>query len=253
MDATPDLRSLPRPTDEQYREFAKHVGEAHSWYKHLPLVTGGQFVVFLAPDSGIGRLVARLEGTVYHLVTPPEGPVFTDANPRLHYSWTTSEEYRRRFGYLDYARRTHDAGQFGRDVGGPMYLPADIWERCTFTLFPYVAGCDSARDSVLWAHREAVERLRAGEKHVERGAVLEWARLAEAEREAWRGLTAAERETVLVLEGRGPSRPKTTSAIDHYLAIRADLDAVYYERLRPGELEKIRVALEALRSWLEER
>src|SRR5262249_42742457 len=59
VDATPDLRSLPRSTDEQYREFARHVAEAHSWYKHLPSSTGGQFVVFLAPDAGAGRLVAR--------------------------------------------------------------------------------------------------------------------------------------------------------------------------------------------------
>src|SRR4051794_20053950 len=94
VDTTPDLRSLPRPTDEQYREFARHIGEAHSWYKPLPLLTGGQFVVFLAPDSGIGRLVARLGGEGYQLVTPAEGPVFTEENPRLHYSWKTSQEYR---------------------------------------------------------------------------------------------------------------------------------------------------------------
>jgi hypothetical protein len=41
MDTKPDLRSLPRPTEEQYRAFAEHVADAHSWYKHLPLLTGG--------------------------------------------------------------------------------------------------------------------------------------------------------------------------------------------------------------------
>jgi hypothetical protein len=51
VDAIPDLRSLPRPTDEQYSAFARHVGGAHSWYKHLPLLTGGQFVVFSSPRS----------------------------------------------------------------------------------------------------------------------------------------------------------------------------------------------------------
>jgi hypothetical protein len=248
MDPTPALHALQRPTDEQYRAFAKHVGEAHSWYKHLPLLTGGQFVVFLAPDSGIGRLVAHLDDAGYHLVTPSEGPVFTEANPRLHYSWRTSEEYRRRFGYLDYARRTHDDSRFGRDVGGEMDLPAVIWERCTFTLFPYVSGRDSGLDAVRWAHKEAVERLRAGEAHPQREAVLEWARLAEAHHDAWCGLTDAEREIVLALEGGGSSKPKTTPEIDRYLAIEADLEAVYYERLRPGELEKIRIALSSLRT-----
>ena len=85
--ATPaQSRSLPLPTDEQYRAFAEHVGgEAHSWYKHLPLLTGAQFVVFLAPDSGIGRLVARFDGEVYHIEPAPEGPMFTEINPRPHY------------------------------------------------------------------------------------------------------------------------------------------------------------------------
>ena len=253
MNATPDLRSLPRPTDVQFREFAAHIGKAHSWYKHLPLLSGGQFVVFLAPDAGIGRLVARLEGTGYQLVTPPEGPVFTEANPRLHYSWRTTEEYRRRFGYLDYARRTHDDSRFGRDVGGEMDLPAVIWERCTFTLFPYVSGRASGLHALRWAHSEAVERLRAGEAHPQREAVLEWARLSQAHHDAWCGLTEAAREIVLALKRKGSSRPKTTPEIDRYLAIEADLEAVYCDRLRPGELEKIRMALAALRTWLEDR
>jgi hypothetical protein len=247
----PDLRSLHRPTDEQYRAFAKHIGEAHSWYKHLPLLTGGQFVVFVAPDSGIGRLVARHEGSGYRLETPPEGPVFTEANPRLHYSWTTSDEYRRRFGYLDYARRTQEDDTFGRDVGGPMHLPAEIWERCTFTLFPYVAN--SGIDSVRWAHTEAIERLRAGESHPQRDAVLEWAGLAQEHDEVWGSLTDAEQTMVLARKADESAKREITPGIERYLAIEGDLETVYYDRLRPGELEKIRRALEALRGWLEER
>jgi hypothetical protein len=252
LHATPNIRSLPQPTDDQYTAFADHVGEAHSWYKHLPILNGGQFVVFLAPDSGIGRLVARFEGTGYQLVTPPEGPVFTEANPRLHYSWRISEEYRRRFGYLDYAYRTSADGTFGRDVGGPMDLPAEIWERCTFTLLPFVADGDSGRDSVRWAHKEAVERLRSGLAHPQRETVLEWAQLADAQHEAWSGLTDAEREIVLALDREEAEKPQTTPAIDRYLAIGTELEAVYFDRLRPGELKKIRKSLAALRGWLEE-
>jgi hypothetical protein len=252
MHAIPDLRSLPRPTDEQYSAFAKHVGEAHSWYKHLPLLTGGQFVIFLAPDSGIGRLVARRLCAGYQLVTPPEGPVFTEANPRLHYSWETSAEYRRRFGCLDYAYRTQDDATFGRDVGGPMELPAEIWQRCTFTLFPYVAGGLSGPDAVRWAHQEAVERLRSGEAHPQREEVLEWARLADVQHDAWSALSDAEREIVLALETKESRNVQTTPAIDRYLAIEEELNVIYFDRLRPGEVGKIRQALAALRVWLEE-
>jgi hypothetical protein len=251
MHPTPDLRSLPRPTDEQYAAFADHVGEAHSWYKHLSLIRGGQFVVFLAPDSGIGCLVGRFEGGGIRLVTPPEGPLFTEANPRVHHTWKTTEEYRRRFGYLDYARCTAADGRFRRDAGDPMELPAKIWEHCTFTLFPYVAGA-RGRDSVDWVHRKAVERLRSGAAHPQREAVLEWARLADLEHDAYRGLSIAECEIVWTMEREEAGKPKTTAAIDHYLAIKAELDAVYFGRLRPPELAKIRQALAALRAWLEE-
>lgn len=244
-----DVRSLPCPTDEQFAAFAVHVGEAHSWYKHLPLMTGRRFVVFLAPDSGVGRLVARLTESGYELVTPPEGPVFTEENPRLHYSWKTSGEYRRRFGHLDYASRGHD-GVFGRDVGGPMHLPAEVWERCSFTLFPYVADGDSGRDSIGWVHQEAVAALRAGASHPRRDAVLEWARLAQERDEAWQDLTDAEHKIVLA---RDEGEQQTTPAVDRYLAIETELEAVYYERLRPEELAKIWDALDELRAWLEGR
>jgi hypothetical protein len=83
--------------------------------------------------------------------------------------------------------------------------------------------------------------------------VLEWARLADSEREAWGSLTDAEREIVLALQRGDREKPKTSAAIERYLGIEAELAAVYEDRLRAGELEKIRRALEALRAWLEER
>jgi hypothetical protein len=252
VDTEADLRSLPRPTDEQYRQFAEHIANAHSWYKHLPLLTGGQFVVFLSPDAGIGRLVARIEGGSYRLVTPAEGPVFTEDNPRLHYSWKTSEEYRRRFGHLDYAYRSHPEYQYGRDVGGPMHLPAEIWERCTFTLFPYVAGGDSGRNSVRWTHDKAVASLKAGESHPQREAVMEWIRLVEEHDAAWSALTKEEQDLLLDRFSEKNEKPRsTTPGIDHYLAIEAHLETVYHDRLRRGELQKIQRALEALRTWLD--
>src|SRR5436190_24183739 len=87
-----------RPTVEQYRAFAEYLTGAHSWYKHLPLKGGARFVVFVAPDAGMGRLVAVLDSpdpetaTSFTLVTPEEGPEVTEANPRRHYGWTNNAE-----------------------------------------------------------------------------------------------------------------------------------------------------------------
>jgi hypothetical protein len=244
-----DLRSLPHPSTEQFAAFGEHISAAHSWYKHLPLLTGREFVVFLAPDSGIGRLVVQMTGGGYELVAPAEGSVFTEEHPRLHYSWKTSEEYRRRFGYLDYASRGHD-DTFGRDVGGPMELPREIWDRCTFTLFPYVSP--GRWDSIGWAHEDAVEQLRVGASHPRRETVLEWARLDRERDLAWQGLTGAEREVALA-RGRGDAeKSPPTSAVDHYFALEADLEQVYWQ-LQSGELAKIQRALDALRAWLDGR
>lgn len=250
MDQNFDLRSLPRPTDEQFEAFAEHVGEAHSWYKHLDLLTGRPFVVFLAPDSGVGRLVAQRNESGFEIVEPPEGPVFTEEHPRLHYSWKTSEEYRRRFGYLDFASQGYD-GTFGRDVGDPMCLPQEIMDRCSFTLFPYVSA--DRWDSVRWAHGKAIASLRAGTPHPKRDTVLEWRRLVEERDQAWESLTDAERDSVLARDREGAQSEAPTAAVTRYLGLEAELEAVYSEQLRPGELAKIRHGLSQLKAWLDGR
>ena len=71
--------------------------------------------------------------------------------------------------------------------------------------------------------KEAIDRLRSGEAHPQREAVLEWARLADVRHNAWSDLTDAER-----------------------LTTETDLHAVYFDYLRPPELGKIRQSLAAL-------
>jgi len=95
-----EVLSLPWPSAEQQAAFAAHVCWAHSWYKHLPLLTGGEFVVFLAADAGDG---------------------YSDAAPRLHYAWTTDDrrvpDPVRPSRHLDYMWRLTPADGFDRDAG----------------------------------------------------------------------------------------------------------------------------------------
>jgi len=72
-------------TARQRHDFVAYVCRAHSWHKHLSLVDGGTFVVFLADDAGAG---------------------YDEAVPRLHHGWKTTEEYRRAYGFLDVQWRT---------------------------------------------------------------------------------------------------------------------------------------------------
>ena len=172
-----------RPTAEQYRAFADYLPEAHSWYKHLPLIEGGRFVVFVSPDAGIGRLVARMKGpdpespTGYSLEAPQEGPEFTEEHPRLHYGWQTTKEYRQRFGYLDYMYRHSADDKYSRDVASPVSLPNSIEDRCSFVMFPY--ACWTFSEAILWhIHDESLQKMRAGASHPARESILELADLA---------------------------------------------------------------------------
>jgi hypothetical protein len=245
-----------RPTPEQYRSFGEYLGEAHSWYKHLPLMTGRRFVVFVAPDAGIGRLVARLHGgtpeaaTGYTLVTPPEGPEFTDEHPRLHYGWKTTREYRGRFGHLDYMCRRAPDEPYARDAGPPVRPPDPVEDRCGFVLFPYVSW--TFAEAVTWSvHEEALAQLRAGAAHPAREAILELARHAEALRVAWSALGDAEQYGVLA-RGTGAEKPlagEPSVGLRRYLEIEKSVQAVS-ATLRAQEVEKIRRALAALDDWL---
>jgi hypothetical protein len=130
-----EFASLPWPSEEQIEAFVANVCDAHSWYKHLSLRDGGEFCFFLAKDAGAG---------------------YTEESPRLHYGWKTTEEYRRRFGFLDYL------GPWGRDGGTEwLTLPPEIINATRIVLFPYVCRYDGS-EACLWAnHAGDVEQLLA--------------------------------------------------------------------------------------------
>jgi hypothetical protein len=215
-----------RPTPEQYHAFCEHLCAAHSWYKHLPLLTGARFVVFVAADAGTGRQVlvpsrvGSKDAPGFTLVTPPEGSEFIDEDPRLHHSWRTTQEYRRRFGYLDYMWGGGSGEPRDRDDGPPLRLPPRLEEGCSFVLYPYVSGLFNR--SLYGRHDQAIERLRAGAAHPARVELLELVQLREAMHTA-----------------QGAERSLLSERI--WEVIKA---------LRAREVEKIRRALAELDDWL---
>jgi hypothetical protein len=238
-----------RPTTEQYDAFREHICNAHSWYKHLPLMHGRRFVVFVAPDAGIGRLVARPHGgpekaTGHSLVAPPEGPEFTEEHPRLHYSWQTTKEYRGRFGYLDYMSRSSPDEGYGRDAGQPVSLPKQVEERCGFVLYPYVS-CQFA-ESITWGvHAETLRILRVGAAHPFREQVLELARLIEARQSSWSALSDPERHWIADSEIEKVPRKEPSTQVRKYLELE-DAARTISCFLREREVDKISHALAEL-------
>jgi hypothetical protein len=154
---------VPHPNAAQITAFARHLVDAHSWYRHLPLIEGGDFVLFLAHDAGGGY----------------------ERTERLHYGWRTTPEYRQRFGHLDYAWRVGNGRWWrdaGRDHGFPEDLPSDVIEAGTLTLYPYCSVQSAAPEAIGYGiHAADLARLREGCPHPDRDLVLEWARRFESD------------------------------------------------------------------------
>lgn len=87
------VAQLPIPTAEQITDFVTFVAIAKSWYKHLPARPPGAPIYFyLDPNAGRDRLRRWGHQVIYR--------DRTGHTKKIHYSWMTTAEYRRRFGYL---------------------------------------------------------------------------------------------------------------------------------------------------------
>jgi hypothetical protein len=90
------VSDIPPPSDDQIRDFVEFVSGAHSWYKHLPVLSPGQpFCFFVDPHSGMDRVIQD-EGGVAYLPR-------TDESFQFHYTWMKTDDYRARFGCLEYS------------------------------------------------------------------------------------------------------------------------------------------------------
>ena len=99
---------IPPPTDDQIRNFATFVSDAKSWYKHLPIAPGVPFYFFIDPCSGLDRVrVSQTETAFLERI---------ETDPRFHYTWMTTAEYRTRFGWL----------AFCCEAGSELFLPVSL-------------------------------------------------------------------------------------------------------------------------------
>ncbi|GEM_PF-1777331 len=94
------VSTLARPTEDQIDDFIEFVCSAHSWYKPILLLKTKmpyymKFIFYINPHAGM-----KLEYNWRVGYTARER-LDTDED-KIHYTWMTTSEYRRRFGYLAY-------------------------------------------------------------------------------------------------------------------------------------------------------
>jgi len=87
------VKNLARPSNEQVESFVQHIAEAHSWYKHLPLLPPGvPFTFFVDPSAGLARILSA-DGSVQYEER-------SENDEKYRSLWMTTERYRSQFGYL---------------------------------------------------------------------------------------------------------------------------------------------------------
>jgi hypothetical protein len=217
-----DVKSLPKPTDSQWLAFEKHLVGVHSWYKHLPLFGGGDFVVFLAPDAGVN---------------------YPTQHPRLPIE-NTSESYRRAFGHLDYMWRIPPEESFCRDGSPTILLDNELMRVGRFNLYPYIS------EEFYWSvHEEAIARIQKGDKHTHAAEIIKAYDADLQLEQLWENLTDLEQDIIDSINN------------DEETSIQKDLLSIStlqylelqdcYTNLRGKELIKLNAALNHFRYWLE--
>ncbi|WP_028973680.1 hypothetical protein [Spirochaeta cellobiosiphila] len=126
-------------SSKQILAFVDHLSNVHSWYKHIPLLEGMRFVVFINREAG--------------RFYPKEYPVLKWGNDQ--------QSYTKQFGCLDYVY-TSDQIHYYHDAG--VYNTYDqvlgIEEKYELILYPYV------HDEIYWSiHKNSLSRILIGADH----------------------------------------------------------------------------------------
>ncbi len=224
-----EMACLPAPSAEQCAAFVEHVSWAHSWYKHLSLVTPSRFVVFVAADAGVGH---------------------DEASPRHHYSWRTTAEYRSRFGYLDYQWRIRADEGWRRDVDPVIDLPSEVAGACEFDLGPLCSNDFNAIEVIcsFWSSATGEGGWYPEEQSLVpapvRARIDRLAELVMASDHVYDELSDSEKALAFADE-----RSESTPGLARYDAASARV-AAFYEELRRPECARIELALTRLSALL---
>ncbi len=217
-------KSLPQPTDAQCQAFAEHLATVHSWYKHLPLFDGGEFVVFLAPDAG---------------------DLYPSEHPRLP-TENTTDGYRRAFGHLDYIWRSHSNETFSRDGAPTPHLDDELLDVGRFHLFPFVSN-----DFYWSVHEDDVARIRNGVTHPYAEEILDAYDAEQRMDQFWEELTESVRELICSIDDTDAAIEQVaySDSIRGYRNLEK-CAIQSYGKLQDPELMKMNRCLTAIREWL---
>jgi hypothetical protein len=223
---------LPIPTTRQCSNYSVHITNAHSWYKHIPLLTGATFIVF--PDKNAGMNYPLLH------------PKIASGNSR--------EGYIKEFGFLNYVYKTELNGVWNMDANiDNEYietlineLPKFIKDHCSFQLYPVVSDEFEEAYSV---HKEDIKKVKSN-FHPYADLLLKWEENHISKEKCWEGLTCDERDMVLLADSDANLNSTHTENVIKYISFEKSEYALL-SKMRVLERQKITNSIEKLKAFME--
>ncbi len=223
------IKEILKPTEVQLKLFAQHIANCHSWYKHLPLITGGSFVVFLDINAGIN---------------------YPNFHPKLPYG-NSAEKYKEAFGCLNYCYKTNSKESWQFDNNSIVKNPfvADnigfsnyMLDKCSFKLYPFIS--EEFVETYEY-HKNGFEKIRNGEYHPYGKQLLKLEKLHFKKVQLWENLTEEEMETIISISDYSVYKSSISDKMNDYINAEEE-ELGLLEQLRFEENKKIKTALENL-------
>ena len=234
MDYFDLIKNIQLPIHEQYKNFAEDLCAFHSWYKHLNLLKGNRFILFLNPDVAKG---------------------YNGKNPRMHYGWKTTEEYKSKYGFLDYmydleiskSNKRYYLSELNDDK---IFLPEKIINNCSFILYPFVSTDFNAIESISYEfHQEDLKLINETSDYPCKDLVNDWSRLYNKQYEKWCDLSEEEQSRALEIENGNIKLMDVSNKVLGFIGTDRKLNQVY-NILQEKEQGKIESALNHLKEIL---
>ena len=174
------------------------------------------------------------------------GEGYPTEHPRLLHG-NTAIGYRKSFGHLDYIWRRGNE-QWQRDSAGEIpSLSADLLNRGSFILYPYVNASDEMIGYEV--HQPGIEALASGATHSDRELLLRWKQAYAAQLSLWSELSDTEMNFCVSFDAEVEDRSEFPSdAVRDYLTHEKHIDAMVC-KLGTQERHKILQALTDLCVW----
>jgi hypothetical protein len=230
MDYLTQISTLPSPAQHQIERFTAHLLQVHSWYKHLPLMEGGVFTVFLEPD--LDR-------------------VYPIQHPKLPFG-NSQSGYLEAFGHLAYQYTIEGTTyqDFDNKIvngirvqTGPTAIPERLKTTWSFVLYPY---CHPEFAEGISLFEKELQQLATHESsHPQENLLRNWHTNHQEQNEIWENrLNESEREAIISQYdwSHTESAEPLSDRCAHFLKLENEAKSIE-TALQKAEQAKVEVAI----------